>query len=29
MFDLAVLRTEDVRALLDADVTGHAPGTIR
>ncbi len=29
MFDLAVLRVEDVRALLDADEAGHAPGTIR
>ena len=29
MFDLAVLRTEDVRALLDADEADHALGTIR
>ena len=29
MFDLAVLRTEDVRALLATDEAGLAPGTIR
>jgi 2-dehydro-3-deoxygluconokinase len=29
MFDLAVLRAEDVRALLDADEAGYAQGTIR
>lgn len=29
MFDLAVLRAEDVQALLDADGAGQVPGTVR